>query len=53
VVAASQTAFDNLSSAARGMIQPLKQINPEPAFVSKYEMNYQRFKLLLAEKGYT
>jgi sugar (pentulose or hexulose) kinase len=52
VVAASQTAFENLSSAARAMIQPLKQINPEPAYVQQYASNYQRFKALLAEKGF-
>jgi sugar (pentulose or hexulose) kinase len=52
VVAASQTAFADLSSAAKAMIQPLKQVNPEPAYVPQYEVNYQRFKSLLAEKGF-
>jgi D-ribulokinase len=52
VIAASQTGFENLSAAARAMIQPLQKIFPEPTYVRQYEGQYQRFKMVLAEKGY-
>jgi sugar (pentulose or hexulose) kinase len=52
VLAASKTHYSSLTEAAQAMVQPEKQIQPEPQLVAAYEENYRRFIHLLREKGY-
>jgi sugar (pentulose or hexulose) kinase len=52
IIAAAQTHFNTLSSAATAMTQIEKKFLPDRRLAQQYETSYRRFVELLSQKGY-
>lgn len=52
IMAASKTYYQSISDAVSHMTQIEKEIRPNPAWVAKYELQYQAFKQKLVDLNY-